>query len=172
MYRLKNDASSQMDMFVDEMKIKLDALGSPSHFYMDTNLILLFYDILPWRTRNPNNFDVAIDAVNNVLILETETQKLSEFCVEHYEVAMDQRKLALNNIYGIIYELEHFRLVRNKLRAVLQRLMVLLERHMDTIRERCATIEQQREPTVLTRYIEDAKGVKANDPMINFAEPF
>lgn len=171
--KLKSESSTQVSTFIDEMELKLSAIGSPSHFFMDTNMIVLFYDILSWRKRNANSFDVAIDAVNNVLKLEEQSMMLSEFCVEHYEIAREQRTVALNSIYALTYELEHYTLVRNKLRAVLRRLMELLERHLDSIRMNCANAESKKDkPDVLTRYIEDAKGVKAFDPTINPMEPF
>lgn len=169
--RLQNDQSKETSTFIDDTKLKWQAIGYPSHFYLDPNFIILFYDILEWRNLNPNNYDVAIKAINNVLKLTEESRQLQYQCVDNYEVAMDHRKLALNMMYGFIHTLDYRKVYQDKLRSVLQRLMVLLERHLDIMRENCKKLSD-KEVNVRTRYIIDAKTVKAFDPMISSLDVF
>lgn len=146
------------------MEYRLEALGAPSHFHLDTNLINLFYNILPWRKLNANNFDQALSSVNTVLKIEKDTNQTVEMCVGNYEVAFDNSKLAMNFVHSFVYSIDHPLMVK-KLRNVLQRLQQLLERHLDRIRDNCDKQENAK-PTrnILSRFIEDAKDVKAFDP--------
>lgn len=169
--RLQKDQTKETSSFIDDTKLKWQAIGYPSHFYLDPNFIILFYDILEWRNLNPNNYDVAVKAINNVLKITEESRQLQYHCVDNYEVAMDQRKLALNMMYGFVHSMDYRKVYQDKLRSVLQRLMVLLERHLDIIRENCKNLSD-KDVNVKTRYIIDAKTVKAFDPMISSLEPF
>lgn len=169
--RLQRDASGKTATFIDDMKLKWQAIGYPSHFYLDPNFIVLFYDILEWRNLNPNNYDIAIKATNNLLQIVEESRKLQYHCVDNYEVAMDQRKLALNMVYGFVHTLDYRKVYQDKLRSVLQRLMVLFERHMDIIRENCKK-NTDSNVNSKSRFISDAKTFKAYDPTINNLEVF
>jgi hypothetical protein len=161
--RLQKDSRNKTDTFIDETKLKWQAIGYPSYFYLDPNFIILFYDILEWRNLNPNNYDIAIKATNNVLQIAEESRKLQYGCVDNYEVAMDQRKLALNMLYAFVHTMDHKKVYQDKLRSVLQRLMVLFERHMDIIRNNCKKLSDEN-INVNTRFISDAKTFKAYDP--------
>lgn len=168
--RLYRDRTQNLT-FIDTMKRKWQDLGTPSQFYLDPNFIVLFHDILEWRSLNPSNFDTAIRGVNNILLLAEESKMLRYNCVNNYQVAMDHRKLVLNSVYGLRYTLGYQGIYQNKLRSVVHRLMVLLERHVDLIRKNCKRISDTHTDSK-TRYIIDAKTVKAYDPMINGLDLF
>lgn len=149
--------------FNEEMDYRLGVLGSPSHFHMDTNVINLFYNIYGWRSKNANNYDNAIKAMNNILILESETENDMERCVDNYEVAVDQRNTVLNLIHGFVYNLDHPLLIK-KLKKVLIRFQELLERHLVKIQKNCETTESKKDSIdVNSRFIEDAHGPKPYD---------
>ncbi len=149
--------------FNQETDYRLELLGSPSHFHMDINIINLFYNIYGWRQRNANNFDHAIKAVNNVLRIDQETSIPLQRCVDNYEIAYDQTKIAMNMMHGFVYAIDHPLLVK-KLKKVLVRLNQLLERHLQNIQKNCEKTEAKKESVdVNTRYIEDAIGPKAYD---------
>lgn len=163
-YYLNEEETRESVDFNTQMEYRLTVIGSPSHFYTDTNMINLFYNILPWRSLNPNNFDNAVQAVNNVLKLEEDTVLTKEFCVNNYDVAFDQAKLGLNLVHGFVYSIEHPLLVQ-KLKKVCIRLQMLLERHLDNIRTYCENHENEKgRPNIHSRFIEDAKGPKPYDP--------
>lgn len=160
---LQQQESQSTLSFNHKMDYKLDMLGSPSNLHRDSNLINLFYDIYGWRALNANNFDNAIKAVNNVLQIESDSEKPLKRCVDNYEVAVDQRNIAMNLIHGFIYSIDQPILV-TKLKKVLIRLQDLLERHLSNIQRNCETLEQKKGGIdVNTRFIEDAKGPKPYD---------
>src|SRR5215203_4369901 len=69
LYKIQNDQTNETMDFNTMMEFQLQAIGNPSHFHYDTDIVRLFYNLLPWRKLNPNNYDTAIEAINSVLKL-------------------------------------------------------------------------------------------------------
>ena len=156
------EAETGMDVNQD-MDYKLEMLGAPLYFHVDVNFINLFFDIFGWREKNPNNFDHAIKSVNNVLKLETDTEKPLKRCMDSYEVAFDQGKIALNMMHGFVYVLDH-PLKIEKLKKVLTRLQQLLERHLAKMRENCDVLENAKESLDIdSKFVQDSHGPKPYD---------
>ena len=149
--------------FNQETDYRLEMLGSPSFFHFDINVINLFFSIYEWRKKNENNFDNAIKAVNNILQIKSESEKPLIRCVDNYDIAFDQSKIAMNLMHGFIYSIDHPLLVL-KLKKVLSRLQQLLERYLVDIQKNCESLEKKK-PTidVNSRFIEDAIGPKPYD---------
>ena len=141
-YLNKNNTESNLD-FIKNTEYKLNILGTPSYFHYDVNIIDLFYSIYNWRELNENNFDSAIEAVNNLLAIESETENVLQRCVDNYETARDFSNTAINLIHGFIYNIDHPLLVK-KLKVVLQRLQQLLTRHLRTIESNCKLTEKKK----------------------------
>lgn len=156
--------------FNEEMDYRLEILGAPSHFHMDPNIINLFFNIFGWRKKNPYNFDHAIKAVNNILQIEQDTEKPLKRCVDNYDIAYDQKNIAMNLMHGFVYNIDHPLLVK-KLKKVLVRLQELLERHLITIQKNCDVLESKKDSIdVNSRFIQDAFGPKPYDE--NSMTPF
>jgi hypothetical protein len=150
--------------FNAEMDYRIDMLGSPSHFHLDTNLINLFYSIYGWRKLNASNFENAIKACNNVLRLRADAEKDLARCVDNYEIAYEQSRLCLNFVHSFVYVISQPLLVK-KLQRVLSRLQQLLERNLLFIKARCDEIELEKpRRDIDSRFIEDVEGPKAYDP--------
>ena len=161
--RLKEISTNDTLSINEEIDYRLEILGAPSHFHLDTNLINLFFSIYGWRERNPNNFDNAIKAVNNVLKISEDTEHVLQRCVDNYEIAYDQSKIAMNMIHGFTYSIDQPLLV-TKLKKVLIRLHMLLERHIRQIQKNCEITEGKKKSIdVNSRFIEDAHGPKPFD---------
>lgn len=164
---LRQQEQESLSTFNQEMDYRLDMLGTPSHFYRDTDIINLFYNIYGWRSRNENNFALAVKAVNNVLVIEADSEKPLYRCVDNYEVAYDQAKIALNMIHGFVYVISE-PLVVAKLKKVLGRLKQLLERHLSNIRRNCEKLESEKPSIdVNSRFVEDAYGPKPYDEAVD-----
>lgn len=160
---MQQQDTTSVDSFNGEMDYRLDMLGSPSLFHRDTDLINLFYSIYGWREWNANNFDLAIKAVNNVLQVESDSEKPLVRCFDNYDVAYDQAKIALNMIHGFIYSISEPILVQ-KLKKVLSRLNQLLQRHLVNIQQNCMKLEDAKDTIdVNSRFLEDANGPKPYD---------
>jgi hypothetical protein len=156
------ESQSTMD-FNEEMDYRLDLLGTPSHFYLDANIINLFYSIYSFRNLNAYNFDNAIKAVNNMLKIEEDASNGLQRCVDNYEVAYDLKNNAMNLIHGFVYSLYQPLLI-TKLKRVLRRLQDLLERHLNQIQSYCEQTESKKKNRdVNSRFIEDALGPKPYD---------
>lgn len=152
-YYLKTNKETSIDNVYTTTEYKLKILGDPDHFHFDVNFINLFYSIYTWRSLNENNFDSAIESVNNLLQLEGDSENKLVRCVDNYEVAEDYSKNAMNLMHGFIYSISQPLLV-TKLKKVLERLQQLLERHLSTFRQNCDIIEKNKPKIDLnTRYI-------------------
>lgn len=161
--RLQQQETSSTMSFNDEMDYKLDILGSPSNMHRDANLINLFFNMYGWRSRNANNFDNALKAVNNILQIESDSEKPLKRCVDNYDIAYDQKNIAMNLMHGFIYSIDNPLLVV-KLKKFLQKLQQLLEKHLLAIQSNCDSLEKDKGGIdVNTRFIEDAYGPKPYD---------
>ena len=149
--------------FNAEIDFRLDQLGAPSHFHTDINMINFFYDIYDWRKYNERDFDAMLKAANNVLHIEEDTSLVDlQGCVDNYDVAYDQMKIALNLLHGFVYNLDHPEKIK-KLKIMLQRLMQLMQRHLQKIQRNCEATK--RPINVRTRFINDAFAPKPFDPI-------
>ncbi len=144
-YKLQGKESETFSSNNEEADYMLRVIGNPSHFHLDVNFVLLFFDVNDWKKRNPNNYHHAIQAVNNVLKIEEDSEKGLKRCPDNYEVAFDQAKTALNLMHGYVYVMSD-KLLLDKLKKVLARLQQLLHRHLGKIRGNCRSIEE-RKPT-------------------------
>lgn len=160
-YKINNINKSEANDFNNEIDFKYKLIGYPSHFYLDANLINLYFSIYKWKNLNPHNYNESIESVNNILKIEYESRNLDK-CVSTYEIALEQSKNALNMIHGFIYNISHKQLVE-KLNNVLKRLQQLLTRHLEVIRINCKEIEKNTKINVNSRFIQDHDGPKAND---------
>ena len=162
-FYLKQQESTENMTFNQEIDYRLELLGVPSHFHLDTNIINLFFSIYAWKEKNEDNFNNAVKYVNNILIIEADSAKHLLRCVDNYEVAKDNAQNALNMIHGFIYSIDHPLLVK-KLKKVMIRLQQLLERHLEKIRNNCSKTEDEKPSIdVNSRFIEDADGPQAYD---------
>jgi len=164
---LREKSTTEYENFNTDIDYRYELIGLPSNFYMDVNLINLYFSIYKWKNFNPHNYNESIRAVNNVLQIEKHSQKLSR-CVDNYEIAYDQSKNALNMLHGFIYNIEQPQLVA-KLKKVLHRLQELLARHLSNIRKNCDTIEKNKPKiNVDSRFVQDHDGPKAHDQYSQF----
>ncbi len=152
--------------FNETLDVKMALLGDPPFLYMDANLINLFHDILPWRTKAPNNFDLALKAVGNVLKIERDAEGPMTRCADQFSLAREQEKLAMNLVHSFVYVLDNKVLVE-KLKVVLQRLHQLLERHMATISRHCDAKERAKDTPDINTGIINFNGPFARDPAMS-----
>ncbi|KAJ3348380.1 hypothetical protein GGF32_006244 [Allomyces javanicus] len=162
-YLIQQHETTESFSFNSSMEAKLTALGSPSHFHVDSDLINLFHDLQPWRALNPYNYDQAIAAVNNVLRIEVESAGMTTHCIDNYQVAQDMVKLAMNLVHGFVYAMDHH-LVIEKLERVLIRLQDLLAGHLHQILTTCNANERIKGTDIHSKYVQDESTAKAYDP--------
>ncbi len=161
---LQRQSATEVMSFNAEMDYRNGLLGTPSHFYLDTNLINLFYSIYTWRQLNEKNFDSAVEAANNVLHLKEDSENQLQRCVDNYEIAYEQSKICLNYVHTFVYAVQQPLLIK-KLKAVLARLQQLLERNLVSMQRNCEKLELAKpKRDINSRFIEDVLGPRPYDP--------
>lgn len=154
--RLKQGNEDENLKFNKDIDDKLSVIGNPKFFYLDVNLINLYFSIYKWKSFNPHSFNESIKASSNVLRFKAE--KVAR-CVDKYEIALEQSKIALNMLHSFVYSIDN-RLLIEKLKKVLVRLQQLLARHLQDISTEC---KSDLTVDIHTRYIEDSDGPKGFD---------
>ena len=100
LFMVTRDQRTYLDSdFNTRTELRFKTLGSPSHFHFDTNLINLFYGLLSWRALNPDAFDTCLESCNNVLIIQGHVESGAERCVDSYDIAADQARVALKHLH-------------------------------------------------------------------------
>ncbi len=132
-----------------ELEYRMNALvPRPKYFYIDADIINLFYNIREFRVYNKEAYDDALKDVDNLLhiVVDVETGVLK--CEYHYDVAKAFMYKALNNLQSIIHvapfmdaRVKAKHIVTDKYQSALNILHLLLKRHLDDILKRC---EKQR----------------------------
>lgn len=161
LYEKVDKDSSEFNKDID---YKYGIIGNPSNFYLDVNFITLFYSFYGWENLNPHNYLEAIKACNNILQIEQDSEKPLQRCVDNYQIALSQSKIALNMVHGFIFSI-HDKLLIEKLKKILKRLQQLLTRHLVKIQRNCEKIENSKEKRdVTSAFIEDTDEAKPYDP--------
>lgn len=125
----------------ERIDMQIRAIGSPRHFYVDSNAVDFFYDYIGWRALNPDNYDKAVTAVDNVLRILVDTEKPLVRSVDHYRIAADFGALALNMMHAYVYVVDEPILI-DKLGRALERLQGLVSKYLRQMRHNCAAIER------------------------------
>jgi hypothetical protein len=167
-YYLNNESKNNAVSFNASMDYKYKTIGTPKYFYIDANLINLYFSIYKWKNLNPHNYKESLKAVSNILEIEQDSKRKIRNCYDSYNIAFDQSKLALNMLHGYIYNIDNPLLIE-KLKKVLARLDQLLTRHLNRIENNCDNNEMKKgKVDVHTGYIQDSNGPKAYDEYTNF----
>lgn len=160
--RLDQQSSNDVLTFNQVIDTRYKTIGMPTNFYIDANLINLYFSIYKWKNLNPHNYTESIKAVNNVLSIELENK--TKNCANNYEIAFEQSKIALNMMHGFIYNIDKPLLVE-KLKKILSRLQQLLARHLKIIKDDC---EKDQKIDINTKFIQDINQPKPFDKYTNF----
>jgi hypothetical protein len=151
---MKNADTRAENRFYEDMEARLAALGSPPHLHLDSNLIVLFYEALPWRQLNPDTFDAAILAIDNVCALVMDSEKPLVRPVDSYEVARDFATLSMNLMHSLIYSLDADEpLLTTRHKNLLERLQSLLVKQLKQMQSNCGAIERAKGRTVDWSYV-------------------
>ena len=165
---LRTQENLSTNNFFQTTDYKYKLIGFPEYFYIDVNLINLYFSIYKWKNLNPINYNESIKSTNNVLMIRALINENNTNCVEQYEIAVEQSKNALNMLHGFIYNISQKQLVQ-KLNNVLQRLQELLTRHLEVIRKTC---DKNKNININKRYIQDPDGPKAHSTNVSSFDQF
>lgn len=165
-----------------ELEFRLKSLiPKPEYFHLDSDLVVLFYNIKEYRIYNREAYDNALKSVDNLLHVkqDLETGVLYR-CGENVEIAEDMALKAINHLHSIIHKVPTSENIpednfdagqpyasgtnpTKKLMAAIDKLHLILKQHVDDMKNRCN--KQQREVTginINTKFFYK-KGPRPND---------
>lgn len=112
----------------------------PKYFYYDANFIDFAYNMLSYRLFNKQAYKKMIQAIDSFLqiLIDIENHDLQN-CAETYEVAVDMKKTALNELQSLIHSIpgDDGMIRSTKLVNAVKTLQLYLQRHLDTMADLC-----------------------------------
>lgn len=119
---------------IEEMKLLSPQLRDTKYFYIDTDLIDLFYDLGEYQKYSNKKFKQIITHVDNFLHLQTDIEKGAIYKKYVYE-QMDQLKATiLNDFHSMIYDLPQQNEILDKYNKATTKLHLLLNQHLNVVR--------------------------------------
>ena len=112
-------------------------IGVPEWFHTDADLINLYFNILDFQKYNPDAYEKSIIAVDNILKLQQDLKKGVRNCAENMDVMIQFKNNATNHFMTFIYSLPSNPVTDLKLNNNLERLVLLLQRHIDDAYRLC-----------------------------------
>lgn len=112
----------------------------PTFFYKDANFIEFAYTMMPYQKYNKTAFFKMIEAIDHFLEIQIDIEKPElKNCTETYQVAVDMRDTALNELHSIIHSMpiDDQQILDTKLVNAVKTLQLYMQRHLDEMLEFC-----------------------------------
>jgi hypothetical protein len=106
-----------------------------SYLYLNPVIVELFYNIREYSQYNISSYINSIIHCNNVIAIEYQSKIGLNRTYLNYEMAIEEKKKALNEINSIIYNLPLIKISYNKLKDTIKTLHGLLNKHIQTLGE-------------------------------------
>jgi len=142
---LLRHSSSLKDRYLLDMERKYEAIGAPGNMHLDARLVQFFFWLRDWRALNPDAFDNAVTATDNLLLIEKDVTTGSARCSDEYGVALAMYRAAMNHLHSFVFSLEHPVQV-TRLRNALRALQELLLAHVTLIGRTCGNVTPLAQP--------------------------
>ena len=112
----------------------------PSFFHYDANFIEFAYNMLSYREYNTTAYENMIKAMDNFLEIQIDIENpVLINCAETYQVAVDMKTTALNELHSLSHSIPHDDqlVIKTKLENAIKTLQLYLQRHLDEMVETC-----------------------------------
>lgn len=136
LYLNKKDDREQLSK-MKELAIKLNNIHPrPRWFYIDSDVIEIVDDIKEYGQYNIVAFSNMIYAIDNFLELVNDMELGVEDVEDNIDVALHQKRIAIDNLQAILFKLEVNRALEYKLEQAIYSLRLVLQRHVDKMLHR------------------------------------
>lgn len=131
----KRDTTKNEYNINEEMKLLSEQLRSTQFFYMDTDLIDLFYDLGDYQFYSNTKFKEIINHIDNFLHLQTDMENNVQDKKYVYDIMIDLKSQILNDFHAMIYDLPQQSNILDRFKCALKKLHLLLNQHLDEVRK-------------------------------------
>jgi len=146
---------------IDKLKtteIQMERLiPRPSFFYQDANFIDFAYNMMHFRKYNKHAYFKMIEAMDHFLQIQLDIENSAlQNCAETYQVALDMKSTALNELHSLIHAIphDHELILETKLKNAIKTLQLYFERHLDEMREICNSRSDEKGWNIFTNKID------------------
>lgn len=137
-YFLNEKSNSQSMTEMKELEIKMERIEPrPSYFYVDANMIELFFNMLDFKKYNDSAYEKAVKNTDVFLKLMVDIEIGSVNCKQDIDVAKDMSKHALNHLHSIIHRLPSNEGLELKLKNSIRTLQIYFKRHLEHMIDIC-----------------------------------
>lgn len=141
---------------------------SPRFFYVDADIINLVFNINDFAVYNPESYSMMIKCIDNVLQLHENIKTGVSRCAENIETMEMYKDKAINYYHTFIFSLPSIKVVNQKFQRNIDRLQLLLQRHIDDVFKICEKQTQRNGYSSDTKILYNFKGMpkpnRMNDP--------
>ena len=158
LYFMNDRRSSLLDDYNKELELRMNTLlPKPEYFYIDPDIINIFYNIKEFRKYNQPVYDESIRATDNFLHIYRDIVELgvSTGCADNIEVAEGQYKLAINNLQSIVMTTPFTDVTMKKHQDSVDKLQITLRRHIDEMDKVCKKQMKSRRLTIYDKFYQN-----------------
>jgi len=130
----KRDTTSNDYTVEEEMKLLSPQLRDTNFFYMDTDLIDLFYDLGDYQFYSNMKFKEVIKHIDNLLHLQTDIENNVKNKKYVFDVMVEIKASILNDFHAMIYDLPPQKEITDRFQCALTKLHLLINQHLDESR--------------------------------------
>lgn len=150
-FLLEDRDRTDIGNFNKEFEVKLSKITPlPEFFHIDVDIIDLFDNISEFKEYNPETWIDLVNATDKVLSLRSDMDKGVAQCVENIQAARMFKTNAVNHMHSFIFSLPSSVVLDQKLKSNLDRLDLLLRRHIDDMVRTCRKQKKLAGPSTAT----------------------
>ena len=162
-YYMHDKKKSTLGFINERLEFMMNSIiPKPKYFHLDSDIVVLFYNIQEFRIYNPHSYDNAVKSVDHILHIEQDIELGVYHCAENIDIVKDQKEKALNHLQSVIHSNPHNSVSEGKLKTAVDKLHLYLERHVDKMIDMCNKVYKDRGINIDTKMLYK-KGPKAND---------
>jgi hypothetical protein len=132
-------------------------IPKPKYFHQDANFIEFAYNMLSYRIYNKEAFTKMIQSIDHFLEIWIDIENPAlQNCAETYEIAVDMKNTALNELQSLIHSipLDDKLILSTKLMNAIKTLQLYLQRHLDEMAEICNARTEAKGWNMFTKKID------------------
>lgn len=137
-YYFQDKLISTANNFNRDFQVKLaNIIPQPKYFHTDADIIALIDNVSDFKEYNPESWKALILSIDNVLKLHKDMENGVRECKENLDVARGFMNDAMNHMHSYIFSLPSSVVMNEKLIKNVDRLHLLLRRHIDAMARIC-----------------------------------